>query len=140
MVVVVLFQYIVQLIPPMELHILLGLGNDLLKVLKESMVAMGWEPTLQRWMTAIDVKQSKHYGGQFTGNRMKRVLNCLRVSIFSLSGLYLAGRDFSKSQKCRMFCKLLKPLKPWKMSEKLVLAKPLMTILSQRSEFWAGCR
>ena len=104
MVVVVLFQYIVQLVPPMELHILLGLGNDLLKVLKESMVAMGWEPTLQRWMTAIDVKQSKHYGGQFTGNRMKRVLNCLRVSIFSLSGLYLAGRDFSKSQKCRMFC------------------------------------
>ena len=88
-----LFKYVVQLVPPMELHMLLGLGNNLFKYLEHTMETLGWEVTLKRWLTGLQVKQSKHHGGQFNGNMMIRVLkgvNHLRT---------LLGKDLYKSQK-----------------------------------------
>ena len=57
------------------------------------MDSLGWNVTLQRWLRAVDAKQSKHHGGQFNGNMTKRILqgvNHLRT---------LLGRDLYKSQK-----------------------------------------
>ena len=71
----VLCRFVVELIPPMELHILLGLGNDCFnKKLKPCMDGLGWSVTLQRWLKAVDAKQSKHHGGQFNGIILKRLL------------------------------------------------------------------
>ena len=57
------------------------------------MDGLGWNVTLQRWLRAVDAKQSKHHGGQFNGNMLKRILqgvNHLRTFL---------GRDLSKSEK-----------------------------------------
>ena len=70
----VLLKFIIEFIPPMELHIFLGMGNALFKKLQEGMTAMGWLPTLKIWMKQINVKQSKHHSGQFNGNMLTGVL------------------------------------------------------------------
>ena len=89
----VLLKFIIEFIPPMELHIFLGMGNALFKQLQEGMNAMAWEKTMLIWMKQINVKQSKHHSGQFNGNMMVRVsqgVSRLRM---------LLGRDLQKSQK-----------------------------------------
>ena len=65
---------IVQFIPPMELHILLGLGNDLFRYLKVVMIRAGFKVTLERWAKQIGVKESQYHSGAFNGNMMERVL------------------------------------------------------------------
>ena len=99
-----LTKLVIELVPPMELHIFLGMGNALFKQLQEGMNAMFWKSTLTLWMKQINVKQSKHHGGQFNGNSMVRVsqgVNQLRT---------LLGRDLQKSQKLALVIKTLQQL------------------------------
>lgn len=66
--------YIVQVMPPMELHILLGLGNDLFKYLDRKAKNLNCGGAVQMLLRDIGAKQSKHHGGHFNGNTMIRVL------------------------------------------------------------------
>ena len=67
-------KFIVQVVPPMELHILLGLANDAIKELEQELKALKFEVTLARWYQQCRVKKSQYHGGQFNGNMTKRVL------------------------------------------------------------------
>ena len=58
----------------MELHMHLGLGNHLFKVLEQALVAMGFKKTLNNWLRPFGVKKSEHYRGQFNGNHMIKIL------------------------------------------------------------------
>ena len=58
----------------MELHMHLRLGNDLFKVLEQALVAMGFKETLDNWLRPFGIKKLEHYGGQFNGNHMIKIL------------------------------------------------------------------
>ena len=65
---------------------------------------LGWEVTLNRWVSQLGVRQSKHHGGQFNGNSTIKVLqgvNLLRR---------LLGRDLQKSNKLKLTLEAMEQL------------------------------
>ena len=50
-----------DIIPPMELHLLLGVVNHLLKFLKSTC------PHLEEWLKHLGVAPEPYHGGQFAG-------------------------------------------------------------------------
>ena len=53
---------IIDLIPPMELHLLLGVLNNLLKSLKDS-----W-PNTDKWLAVLHIQIKRYHGGQLAGH------------------------------------------------------------------------
>ena len=62
---------VMDLIPPMELHLLLGVVNHYFKVLKDV-----W-PKADDWLQALHIKQHPFYGGHFVGNDCNKLLKNL---------------------------------------------------------------
>ena len=102
--VALLHKFIVEMIPPMELHMLLGLGNDLFKVLEATMEALNMGESLKRWLKMIGAEQSHYFGGQFNGNNVENVLR----GVNSLRNLL--SRDLKKSQKLQDILKAMETL------------------------------
>ncbi|XP_047125706.1 uncharacterized protein LOC124807639 isoform X1 [Hydra vulgaris] len=62
---------VIDLIPPMELHLLLGVVNHLFKILKNL-----W-PKADEWLQALHIKYQPFHGGQFEGNSCNKLLKNL---------------------------------------------------------------
>ena len=62
---------ILELIPPMELHLLLGVVNHLYKSLKNV-----W-PKASQWPAALYIDEEPFHGGHFAGNQCYKLLNNL---------------------------------------------------------------
>ena len=89
-------KLVIEYIPPMELHILLGLGNDVFKVIRDIMVGLGWAKTLERWVKHLGIKLDDYHGGRFNGNMTELMLqgsNVLRT---------LLGRDLKLQKAARI--------------------------------------
>lgn len=61
-------KLILDLIPPMELHLLLGIVNHLFKALIHL-----W-PMADQWPTSLHLSPEPYHGGQFTGNACHKLL------------------------------------------------------------------
>ena len=65
---------VLDLVPPMELHLMLGIVNGLYdhldKQLKENQCAV----SVSEWSTGLGLKRSKHHSGEFNGNQCKTLL------------------------------------------------------------------
>ena len=70
-------SFTVHSIPPMELHILLGLGNNLFKLLEATFLSLGCSYFLSNWLNPLGVAKAARHGGQFNGNQLVKVLQHL---------------------------------------------------------------
>ena len=64
---------ILEIIPPMELHLLLGIVNYLFKMLKTA-----WSDA-DKWPAALHIQPSPYHGGQFEGNECRKLLKNVDV-------------------------------------------------------------
>nr|XP_047146733.1 uncharacterized protein LOC124819298 [Hydra vulgaris] len=62
---------VIDLISPMELHLLLGVVNHLFKILKDSC------PKADEWLQALHIQHQPFHGGQFEGNSCNKLLKNL---------------------------------------------------------------
>ena len=60
---------IIDVLPPMELHLLLGIVNHLFKAL----IAV-WQ-NAERWPASLNIEMSEYHSGQFEGNNCRKLLN-----------------------------------------------------------------
>ena len=68
---------VVHVVPPCELHILLGLGNDLFKALDEKLKAMNFGHVIVIWLQGLGLKKSEYHGGHFNGSNIVKVLESM---------------------------------------------------------------
>ena len=66
---------VVHSIPPMELHELIGLGNQVYEEVESRLKSLGCNLTLQRWLEPLGVEKSEYHGGTFNGHQIIQVLN-----------------------------------------------------------------
>ncbi len=60
---------ILDIIPPMQLHLLLGVTNTLFKAVERK------SPTIaKKWLAEIGVEQNPYHGGDFNGNACRKLL------------------------------------------------------------------
>ena len=59
---------VIQIVPPPELHLLLGPTNKLYSSLERV-----W-PALEGWLQSIHIKKTEYHGGQFEGNDCRKIL------------------------------------------------------------------
>ena len=89
-------KLILELIPPMELHLLLGVVNHMYKAMTEV-----W-PNVVKWPSALHIQQEPYHGGQFAGNACHKLLSNLDLlqriaeteSAFQVFGIIDALRKF----------------------------------------------
>ena len=62
-------RLVFEIVPPPELHLLLGPTNKMYSSLEHL-----W-PALEAWLQSIHVKKTDYHGGQFEGNDCKKILN-----------------------------------------------------------------
>ncbi|PAA78421.1 hypothetical protein BOX15_Mlig010790g22 [Macrostomum lignano] len=64
-----------EAVPPMELHLLLGLVNRLYDELEQRLTALGPDGVrAAQWAEALHVRRSPYHGSQFNGNECDRLL------------------------------------------------------------------
>ena len=77
---------VVHVVPPFELHILLGLANDLFDHLHTAMDGLGVLDILLSFLAPLGLKRSEHFGGQFNGNQSIKLLQSLHLLRKALKG------------------------------------------------------
>ena len=65
---------IMDLLPPMELHLLLGAVNRLVDHLEKTLEESGSRLTVQQWIGELGLARCTYHGGQFDGNACRRLL------------------------------------------------------------------
>lgn len=65
---------VMELLPPMELHLLLGAVNRLVDHLEKILEESGSRLTVQQWTGTLGLARSSYHGGQFEGNGCRRLL------------------------------------------------------------------
>ena len=69
---------IIDVLPPMELHLLLGIVNKLYNHLDEVLKQIpGNEVTAEDWSAQCGLVRPKLHGGEFNGNSCKVLLNSI---------------------------------------------------------------
>jgi hypothetical protein len=64
-----------DILPPMELHLLLGIVNRLYKELDNRLIALrGCHIRAADWASALNLREAPHHGGQFSGNACSKLL------------------------------------------------------------------
>ena len=66
---------VIDLIPPMELHLMLGVVNDFYDCLDNKLKENGISITTKNWADSLGLSRSAHYGGQFNGNQCRTLLD-----------------------------------------------------------------
>ena len=77
---------VVHVVPPFELHILLGLANDLFDHLFTAMEGLDVLDILLGFLAPLGLKRSEHFGGQFNGNQSIKLLQSLHLLRKALKG------------------------------------------------------
>ena len=65
---------ILDLIPPMELHLMLGVVNRLFTTLSDALREAGSSMTADDWAKELGISRSTYHGGQFEGNQCRKML------------------------------------------------------------------
>ena len=69
-------EYLVlDLVPPMELHILLGIVNRLYDYMDKVLAASGLSVRAKDWSDILFIFRRHYHGGQFIGNHCSKLLN-----------------------------------------------------------------
>ena len=93
---------ILDILPPIELHLLLGVVNHVFQKMKSV-----W-PNAEKWPTSLNMKLGPYHGGMFEGNDCRKLLqNVYRLqqlaeaeSAFQVFGFIEALRKFDAVVKC----------------------------------------
>ena len=64
-----------DLLPPMELHLLLGAVNWLVDRLEKTLEESGIRLTVQQWIGELGLTRCTYHGGQFDGNACRKLLS-----------------------------------------------------------------
>ena len=67
-------ELIMDLLPPMELHLLLGAVNRLIQHLEERLRETDAQQLLDIWLKKLGLSRPSYHGGQFEGNGCRRLL------------------------------------------------------------------
>ena len=59
---------VLDVLPPMELHLLLGVVNGLYDHLNDKLLEKNCSISAKNWSEPLGLKRSEHHGGQFNGN------------------------------------------------------------------------
>ncbi|CAL4159181.1 unnamed protein product, partial [Meganyctiphanes norvegica] len=75
-----LFNYddellVLDLVPPMELHLLLGVVNRLYDYMDKALAAAGMSVTSKDWSDMLFLSRRHYHGGQFIGNHCSKLLD-----------------------------------------------------------------
>ena len=60
---------VIDLLPPMELHIMLGITNDIYDFLKQQLDGNECSTATRAWSDSLGLDRSSYNGGQFNGNQ-----------------------------------------------------------------------
>ena len=66
-----------DIFPPMELHLLLGVVNNIYDHLNEALIAIKSPMKLIKWPEALHIQQPKYHDGDFEGNQCNKLLENL---------------------------------------------------------------
>lgn len=66
---------VLDILPPMELHLLLGSVNRLVDHLEQTLKGSEAKLELQQWISRLGLTRCSFHGGQFDGNSCKRLLD-----------------------------------------------------------------
>ena len=66
---------VIDFIPPMELHIILGIVNGLYDKLNKALVASGSPVRAKDWSDSLHLVRRHYHGGQFMGNHCSTLLD-----------------------------------------------------------------
>ena len=70
---------VLDVLPPMELHLLLGTVNRLVDHLEQTLTDSGSRLTIQQWISRLGLTRCSFHGGQFDGNSCKKLLTSVDV-------------------------------------------------------------
>ena len=65
---------VLSVVPPSELHYVLGITNKLYDVLNERLIENKCGITAEDWSKPLNLPRSEHHGGQFTGDQCVKLL------------------------------------------------------------------
>ena len=84
---------VLDLVPPMELHLMLGIVNGLYDYLDMQLKKNQCAVTVTDWSTGLGLKRSKYHGGEFNGNQCKTLLANTKSlkNILQNAGAYTIG-------------------------------------------------
>ena len=68
-------QLVIDALPPMELHLFLGVVNHIYNHLDSSLKAGNCSITAADWSVPLGMTRAEHYGGQFNGNQCQKLLD-----------------------------------------------------------------
>ena len=68
-----------DLVPPMELHLMLGVVNDLYDHLDKQLEENNCPITANDWSAPLGLKRLHYHGGQFNGNQCKKLLSNTKI-------------------------------------------------------------
>ena len=79
-----------DLVPPMELHLMLGIVNNLYDHLDKQLIENHCSITANDWSDTLGLKRLHYHGGQFNGNQCKTLLSNTRTleEILHKAGAY----------------------------------------------------
>ena len=85
---------VIDVLPPMELHLLLGVLNNIYNHLDSSLKSSNCSITAADWSIPIGLTRSEHYGGQYNGNQCLKLLKSLDQleSLLKREGAVEAGQ------------------------------------------------
>ena len=66
---------VLDYVPPMELHLMLGITNDIVKALEGALMAENLDDTVAKWSKKLGHIMAPHHGGQFNGNQCRDLLD-----------------------------------------------------------------
>ena len=109
-----LFKYedeylIIDIIPPMELHLILGIVNRLYDFMDRDLAAAGMTVTAKDWSDLLCISRRHYHGGQFIGNHCSKLLESVGIleEMLLLNGAIVAipyVETFRKFQKVKETC------------------------------------
>ena len=87
---------VIDYVPPMELHLTLGICNDLYKNLEKELAAKKTGISLTAWSHKLGCVEDAQFGGQFNGNQCVKLLKNLHVleTILEQNDALDAGKPF----------------------------------------------
>ena len=99
---------IIDVVPPMELYLVLGIVNGLFGHLDKVLTENECTITATDWSTSLGMKRSQYHGGQFNGNQCKMLLGNTETlkHILHSAGAYNIGEPVL--QTLEQFGKIVK--------------------------------
>lgn len=84
---------VLDLVPSMELHLMLGVVNNLYDCLDGRLNKTGCSITAKDWAAPLGLARAAHYGGQFNGNQCRTLLSSTEslAQILQEAGVFHVG-------------------------------------------------